>query len=878
MNNIEIRSKFLNFFESKKHQIVPSAPIVVKNDPTLMFTNAGMNQFKDWFLGNQVPSFPRVANTQKCLRVSGKHNDLEEVGVDHYHHTMFEMLGNWSFGNYFKQEAIDWAWELLTEVYRLDKNRMYITVFEGDNSENLEYDKESFDIWSKHIPKERILNGNKKDNFWEMGDTGPCGPCSEIHFDMRSDEERVEIDGKLLVNKDHPEVIEIWNLVFMEFNRKADGSLVALPNKHVDTGMGFERLTRVIQSKKSNYDTDIFIPIIQQISQIANIPYKGSAEKKDIAFRVIADHIRTIIFAIADGQLPSSNGAGYVIRRILRRAVRYGYSFIGIDKPFLYLLVNSVAHSFKDVFPEASKQIGFIEKVIMEEESSFLKTLERGLDLLKNEISKNKESLLSGKIAFELYDTFGFPVDLTRLIALENNKTINENEFESLLNDQKNRSRSDAQKETGDWVFIDEEKETIFEGYDKTSLDCKIVKYRVQKQKGKEIYQLVFDKTPFYPEGGGQVGDSGFILGIENKEKINIVYTSKENNLILHSVEVLPSNLKQLFKAQVEINQREDSSKNHSATHLLHAALRNVLGTHVTQKGSLVNAEYLRFDFSHFTKLSDLELKQIEHLVNLKINEALPLEENRSIEFENAVNAGAMALFGEKYSDKVRMITFGKDYSIELCGGTHVQNTSEIGAFKILNETAVAAGVRRIEAITSNKVLEYYKKKEDLLNDVFQLLQNPKDLVISIQKIKDENLQLKSKVEEYEIKELANTKTTLKGKFKPAEKGVYIVEKIEVPSPDFLKNLCFQLKNEVSDSFGILGTRINDKPMLAVFVSDTMLEYAHANKWIKELAPMIKGGGGGQIFYANAGGTDLQGLEKALEFAEKSIHLGTIPK
>lgn len=878
MNNIEIRSQFLNFFESKKHQIVPSAPIVVKNDPTLMFTNAGMNQFKDWFLGNQVPTFERVANTQKCLRVSGKHNDLEEVGVDHYHHTMFEMLGNWSFGNYFKQEAIDWAWELLTEVYKLDKERMYVTVFEGDSTESLAYDKESFEIWAKHIPVERILNGNKKDNFWEMGDTGPCGPCSEIHFDMRSDKERKEIDGKFLVNNDHPEVIEIWNLVFMEFNRKADSSLVALPNKHVDTGMGFERLTRVIQDKKSNYDTDIFTPIIQQISEISKLPYNGSAEKKDIAFRVIADHIRTIIFAIADGQLPSSNGAGYVIRRILRRAVRYGYSFLGIEKPFLFLLVKPVAESFKNVFQEASKQVGFIEKVVMEEEASFLKTLERGLELLKNEISKNKESIISGKIAFELYDTFGFPVDLTRLIASENNKSIDEKEFESLLNDQKNRSRADAQKETGDWFFIGEEKETCFEGYDKTIVDCKIVKYRVQKQKGKEVFQLVFDFTPFYPEGGGQVGDTGFILGHENNEKIKIDYTSKENNLILHNVETLPANLEQVFSAQVDTNKRDDSSKNHSATHLLHAALRNILGTHVAQKGSLVNAEYLRFDFSHFAKLTDLEIAQIEELVNTKINAAIPLEENRSIDFDKAVEEGAMALFGEKYSDKVRMITFGKDYSIELCGGTHVRNTSQIGVFKILNETAVAAGVRRIEAITSNKVLEYYKRQENTLKDILEILYNPKDVVLALQKIKEENLQLRIKLEEFETKELFNIKTILKSKFKSKGKGVYIVENIEVPSAESLKNLCFQLKNEVLDSFGVIGTSINNKPMLAVFVSDTMLEYANASKWIKELAPMIKGGGGGQVFYANAGGTDIQGLQIALQHAEQSIHLDNIPK
>lgn len=865
MTSAQIRQQFLDFFAAKGHQIVPSAPIVVKNDPTLMFTNAGMNQFKDWFLGNETPKYKRVVDTQKCLRVSGKHNDLEEVGVDTYHHTMFEMLGNWSFGDYFKKEAIEWAWELLTEVYKLPKDRLYVTVFEGDAIEGLAFDQEAFDNWKLWIDEKRILNGNKKDNFWEMGDTGPCGPCTEIHVDLRTDAERALVDGATLVNNDHPQVIEIWNNVFMEFNRKADGSLEKLPAQHVDTGMGFERLVRAIEGKSSNYDTDVFVPTIQYIEKHSGVKYTFGDSKQDVAMRVMADHIRAISFAIADGQLPSNNGAGYVIRRILRRAVRYQYQFLGLKEPFLCKLTDEIiAESFKNVFPELHQQKDFVVKVIREEEVSFLKTLENGIKKLDG----IKE--LDGKVVFELYDTFGFPLDLTKLIASERGLTVDEAGFEKELLQQKERSRKATELTTDDWVVIGEENPTAFLGYDVTEAEISIIKYRKVKAKGKESYQLVFNQTPFYPEGGGQVGDTGKIRNANFE--IRIIDTKKENNLIIHFVEELPESFEGIFTATVDVEKRKSTEANHSATHLLHAALRSVLGTHVQQKGSLVNSEYLRFDFSHFSAMTAEEIAKVEHLVNQKIRENISLDERRNVPIADAQNMGAMMLFGEKYGESVRVITFDENYSRELCGGTHVKATGNIGAFKIVSESAVAAGVRRIEAITSNAVEELTNTQWNLVNELKQLL-SAKDLKKSVEQLVADKAELLKKLEVFENEKTALLKGNLKSEIRNSNGVNTLITKVDISSAEQLKNLSFQLKTEVENLFCVLGCELNGKPMLSVIISDNLVadKKLHAGNIVKDLAKEIQGGGGGQPFYATAGGNNLNGLQAALEKAKTII-------
>lgn len=874
MNSTEIRQKFLDFFESKGHRIVPSAPIVVKNDPTLMFTNAGMNQFKDYFLGNKIATDKRVANTQKCLRVSGKHNDLEEVGVDTYHHTMFEMLGNWSFGDYFKKEAIEWAWELLTEVYQLDKNRLYVTVFEGSKDDNLEYDYESYNYWEQYIDKDRILKGNKKDNFWEMGDTGPCGPCSEIHYDLRPDMERFEIEGKTLVNNDHPQVIEIWNNVFMQYNRKADGSLENLPDKHVDTGMGFERLVRAIHGKNSNYDTDIFLDTINELERISGKNY-GETEKTDIAFRVIADHIRAISFTIADGQLPSNNGAGYVIRRILRRAIRYGYSTLGFKQAEIYKLVMPLATKFEMVFPELYEQREFVSKVILEEEKTFLSTLSKGLEILQGLFSEEQTKIIVGPKAFELYDTFGFPIDLTKLIASENGFTVDEKGFEEELLKQKTRSRKDAEKTTGDWNIIEEDDDQEFIGYDFTEATLKICRYRTVNAKGKNSFQAVFSVTPFYAESGGQVGDTGLLTGLENDEKIKVLDTTKENNLIIHTLEKLPTNLTQTFQAKIDKTRRQDITKNHSATHLLHAALKEVLGNHIAQKGSLVEPERLRFDFSHFAKIGDDELSKISTIVKQKIVENIALDEKRDVPIEIAKGMGATALFGEKYGDTVRVIIFDENFSMELCGGTHVKNTGEIGNMVITTETAVAAGVRRIEAITGTKAEEYIAQKLELLESVKSALSNPADVLKTINQLMAENHSLKKQLETYELEKTAGLKTSLKQNITSANGVNYLIKTIDIANADRLKDLCFQLKNETENLFAVLGCVINDKPLLSITISENLVTEKgwNAGQLIRDWAKEIDGGGGGQPFFATAGGKKKEGLDKALELAIKFIKL-----
>lgn len=859
----EIRLSFLEFFQNKQHTIVPSAPIVVKNDPTLMFTNAGMNQFKDYFLGNKKAPYNRAADTQKCLRVSGKHNDLEEVGVDHYHHTMFEMLGNWSFGDYFKREAIAWSWELLTEVYKIDKNKLYVTVFEGDAKEGLAFDQEAYDYWAKLIDPSRILKGNKKDNFWEMGDTGPCGPCSEIHVDMRDEAEKAQVSGDQLVNKDHPEVIEIWNNVFMEFNRKADGSLEKLPAQHVDTGMGFERLTRVLQNKKSNYDTDIFQPLIKALEEISGKQYGGSDSKQDIAFRVISDHIRAVAFCIADGQLPSNNGAGYVIRRILRRALRYGYSYLGMREPFMFRLIPVLCREFGNVFPEIELQKDFIAKVIMEEGNTFLKTLSNGLERINSYLESDTKTI-EGNVAFELYDTFGFPIDLTRLIASENGFEVDIDGFEKHLQEQKERSRKDAKKETGDWQYLLDDDHEEFIGYDFLEANVKIARHRTIKVKDKLQYQLVFNITPFYAESGGQVGDTGTMTGIANSEVIEILDTQKENDLIIHFVDKLPTDNVQSFTVKVDAKKRELSANNHSATHLLHAALKQVLGQHVAQKGSLVNDEYLRFDFSHFSKLSDEELEQIESIVNHKISENISLDEKRMVPIKQAVDElGATALFGEKYGDLVRVITFDKSYSVELCGGTHVKSTGQIRRFKIRSESSVAAGVRRIEAITNIKADEFYKGLEQQLKDITSLLGEPKDIKLAIQKLSQERSELLKKLEQFELAQANEVKQQLLNKIVSGSKYNYIIEHVNGLSADAIKTICFQLRNEREKLFGVLLSKTEDKPMITVFATDDLISDINCNQIVRDLAKHIQGGGGGQPFFATAGGKQAEGLAAA---------------
>lgn len=884
MTSAQIRQQFLDFFASKGHQIVPSAPIVVKNDPTLMFTNAGMNQFKDWFLGNEPAKYKRVVDTQKCLRVSGKHNDLEEVGVDTYHHTMFEMLGNWSFGDYFKKEAIEWAWELLTDVYKLPKDRLYVTVFEGDAKEGLAFDQEAFDNWKLWIDEKRILNGNKKDNFWEMGDTGPCGPCSEIHIDLRPETERAQVDGATLVNNDHPQVIEIWNNVFMEFNRKADGSLEKLPAQHVDTGMGFERLVRAIEGQSSNYDTDVFVPTIQYIEKHSGVKYAFSDTKQDIAMRVMADHIRAICFTITDGQLPSNNGAGYVIRRILRRAVRYQYQFLGIKEPFLCKLADEViADSFKNVFPELFAQKEFVVKVIREEEVSFLKTLENGIRIFEDNVKMRKEifndipifsdetqKTLHGGLAFLLYDTYGFPLDLTELLARESELVVDTKSFEFYLQQQKARSRKATELTTDDWVVIGEEDPTVFLGYDQTETEVHIIKYRKVKAKGKESYQLVFNQTPFYPEGGGQVGDTGSISNVN--ERVVIVDTKKENNLIIHFAEALPENVEATFTATVDAHKRKLTESNHSATHLLHAALRSVLGTHVQQKGSLVNNEYLRFDFSHFSAMTDEEITKVEHIVNQKVRENINLDERRNVPIAEAQTIGAMMLFGEKYGESVRVITFDEHYSRELCGGTHVKATGQIGYFKIVSESAVAAGVRRIEAITADAAEELANNQITLVNELKQLL-SAKDLKKSVEQLLADKAELHKKLEVFENEKTVLIKQELKTKVVAKDSTNQLIQLITISSAEQLKNLSFQLKQEIENLFCVLGCELNGKPMLSIIISDNLVadKKLHAGNMVKELAKHIQGGGGGQPFYATAGGNNLQGLQAALEQAGTMI-------
>jgi alanyl-tRNA synthetase len=1025
MSANEIRNQFLEFFKSKGHEIVPSAPIVVKNDPTLMFTNAGMNQFKDWFLGNEQPKYKRVADTQKCLRVSGKHNDLEEVGVDTYHHTMFEMLGNWSFGDYFKKEAIEWAWELLIEVYKLDKDRIYVTVFEGDEKEGLAFDQEAYNEWKKWIAEDRILKGNKKDNFWEMGDTGPCGPCTEIHIDLRSDAERKEKDGATLVNNDDPQVIEVWNNVFMEFERiydeakgglkglqewektytgsdsdlkKARASklleytkLVNLPSKSVDTGMGFERLVRAIESKNSNYDTDVFMPYIQFIEKESSIPYKQH-EKTDIAMRVLSDHIRTIGFAILDGQLPSNTGAGYVIRRILRRAVRYYYSFLNIREPFLYKLLPIMGESFKDIFPEVKQKKEFLENVIREEEIGFLRTLEKGInkieykikDIAANKLKKilinanilynkpfvgetipeirlaveanrdygafsyNQQSFfmaylticmekqidaevamipnepnepnglnininihdiindnfkdpvftvnLAGKLKhfekylsniktdeknkfqlqiqgsdlFELYDTFGFPIDLTKLIAADYNFTVDEAGFNECLLQQKTRSRKATALETDDWQILIPEEHIQFLGYDQLESELKITRYRKVKTKGKEHFQLVFNQTPFYAESGGQVGDTGTIENIH--EKIYITDTQKENNLIIHITDQLPENPEAIFQGKVNTAKRRLTENNHSATHLLHAALRQILGTHVEQKGSLVNNEYLRFDFSHFKAMTDEEIHEVEAIVNKKVRENIALDERRNVPIEEAKKLGAMALFGEKYGDSVRVITFDETYSRELCGGTHVKATGQIGYFKLTSESAVAAGVRRIEAITADAAEQLMNSYEQTVDGLKELLKS-KDILKSVGQLLDEKSELQKKLELLEAEKTQALKQDLKTRIRTQDGYAVLCEIIDIPSADQLKNLSFQLKNEVPNLFCVFGTVLNHKPLISVVIGDELVKNKnlHAGNIVKEAAKLIQGGGGGQPFYATAGGNDAAGLKAALELALSKI-------
>ena len=867
MTASEIRQAFLTFFEQKGHKIVESAPIVVKEDPTLMFTNAGMNQFKDIFLGDKKTESTRVVDTQKCLRVSGKHNDLEEVGVDTYHHTMFEMLGNWSFGDYFKKDAINWAWELLTEVYKLDKNRLYVSVFEGDKQDNLGLDAEAKDLWLKHVADDKIILGNKKDNFWEMGETGPCGPCSEIHIDLRSDEERAKVDGATLVNADHDQVIEIWNLVFMEYNRKADGSLHPLPNQHVDTGMGFERLVRAVHSMKSNYDSDLFMDTIHELENISGKKY-GKNEQADIAFRVIADHLRAVCFAIADGQLPDNNGAGYVIRRILRRAVRYGYSFLGLEKPFMNELVPGFVAKFQAVFPGLSEQKYFIKKVVEQEEKSFLSTLNKGLKLFDAYSNKGSDNV-NGRQAFELYDTFGFPIDLTQLLAKENNIEVDIEEFKIALQEQKNRSRSDAKKESGDWIVVQEDEREEFVGYDYLETDVKITRYREVTVKGKKQYHLVLNLTPFYAESGGQVGDKGVLVGKDDDEKIGIIDTQKENQLSIQITEKLPANLNQHFQAKVNLEKRIDTTLNHSATHLLQAALRQVLGDHVAQKGSLVNEKHLRFDFSHFQKVEKAEIEQIENIVNGKIREAIALVEARNVPFEEATKSGAMALFGEKYGDTVRVITFGQDYSVELCGGCHVSNTAQIGSIKIVHEGAVAAGVRRIEAITGAKADAYMKDKVSLVEQIGAELGNPQDILKALQALQKENVDLKSKVETYEASQLGDVKGDLVKGMHTVNGVNSIVEIIQVSNAGQAKDLAFQLKEEIENLFCVLLADIDGKPSISIMVSDNLVKDKgyNAGALIREWAKEVKGGGGGQPFFAQAGGADVSGLPKVKELA-----------
>ena len=873
MTSKEIRKSFLDFFASKQHNVVPSAPMVVKNDPTLMFTNAGMNQFKDIFLGNEPAKYKRVADSQKCLRVSGKHNDLEEVGHDTYHHTMFEMLGNWSFGDYFKKEIIDWAWEFLTEVIKLDKNRLYATVFEGDKDENLEADDEAKSYWLKHLPADRVLLGNKHDNFWEMGATGPCGPCSEIHIDLRNDEDRAKVPGVQLVNQSHPQVIEIWNLVFMQFNRKADGSLEPLPAKHVDTGMGFERLCMAIQGKQSNYDTDIFQPVIQEIGRLTGIPY-GSSHDTDVASRVIADHIRAISFAIADGQLPANAKAGYVIRRILRRAVRYAYTFLKQSEPFMYKLLPTLINVMGEAYPELVAQKDIIEKVMIEEETSFLRTLETGIKLLDKVVDNAKKAgkaEIDGKTVFELYDTYGFPLDLTELILKEKGLTHNQAEFEACLQQQKDRSRNDAKVDSGDWVEVNNFDTEDFTGYDELEDDVKIWRYRKVEAKGKTFYQIVFNKTPFYGEMGGQVGDQGYIEA--NGVKTYITDTQKENGLSIHIVKELPKDLSATFKAVVNNEKRHAIECNHSATHLLDEALRTVLGTHVEQKGSLVTSDYLRFDFSHFSKMTEDEITRTEQLVNQHIRAAIPLEEHRDMDINEAKALGAIALFGEKYGDKVRVVKFDK--SVELCGGTHISNTGKIGTFKIISETAIASGIRRIEALTGKAAEDYLRNQYEVAQQLKLMFKakTEADALKNVQALIDDNAALRKQIDALEHEKLSTVRDAIAAKAQDINGVKVIAEIVKVGNKDLLKDLSFQLRQQLGNSYIVLGAEFDGKPLISVIIADNLVKERglNAGAIVKEAGKEINGGGGGQPFYATAGGKNAAGLQAAVDKAKAML-------
>ena len=872
MKSQDIRKKFLDFFESKEHLIVPSAPIVLKDDPTLMFNNSGMAQFKEYFLGNAVPKSSRIADTQKCLRVSGKHNDLEDVGFDTYHHTMFEMLGNWSFGDYFKKEAIAWAWEFLTEELKMDKDRLYVSVFEGNEAENVPFDQEAWDLWKQYVPEDRIILGNKKDNFWEMGDQGPCGPCSEIHVDLRTDEERAEVSGRSLVNADHPQVVEIWNNVFMEFNRKADGSLEKLPAQHVDTGMGFERLCMAMQNVTSNYDTDVFTPLIAKVEEITGLKYttndvilndsEESQNKINIAIRVIVDHVRAVAFAIADGQLPSNNGAGYVIRRILRRAIRYGFTFLGTKEPFIYQLVDVLSTQMGAFFPEIVSQKELVKNVIKEEEASFLRTLDQGLHLLDTVIEKTEGKVVDGAKAFELYDTFGFPIDLTALILREKGYDLDEAGFDAAMKAQKDRSRAASEVSKDDWNVLIEGNVETFEGYDKVENDVKITRIRkVESKKDGTLYQIVLNHTPFYPEGGGQVGDKGVLVSAN--ESIEIIDTKKENNLILHFTKQLPENLEAMFVAKVNTDLRNKSSKNHSATHLLHQALRTILGTHVEQKGSLVAPNYLRFDFSHFSKVTEEELQQVEAFVNARIAEQLPLIERRSIPFAQAVEEGAMALFGEKYGDNVRAIKFGE--SMELCGGIHVQNTADIWSFKIVSESAVAAGIRRIEAISGDAVRAFYQNQETTLKDIKEALKNPQDTMKAVHSLQDENAKLKKQVEQLLKEKAKSLKGDLLAQVEEINGVKFLAKQVDLDATG-AKDLAYEIGGTAENFFILFGTVNEGKPMLTAYVSKEIVESKglNAGQIVRELGKHIQGGGGGQAFFATAGGKNPDGMADAI--------------
>tara|TARA_R110002012_G_scaffold56973_1_gene146547 strand:- start:40389 stop:43001 length:2613 start_codon:yes stop_codon:yes gene_type:complete len=869
MTSQEVRNQFLNFFKEKNHKIVPSAPMVMKDDPTLMFTNAGMNQFKEYFLGNSIPKSKRLTDSQKCLRVSGKHNDLEEVGKDTYHHTMFEMLGNWSIGDYFKKEAIAWSWELLTEVFKIDKDSLYVSVFEGSEEDNLPLDQEAYDLWKAIVPEDRIIKGNKKDNFWEMGDQGPCGPCSEIHVDIRSKEDKEKVDGASLVNQDHPQVVEIWNLVFMQFNRKANGSLEPLPEKHIDTGMGFERLCMVLQEVQSNYDTDVFTPLIREVEIITGKKY-GTNEETDIAIRVISDHVRAVAFSIADGQLPSNTGAGYVIRRILRRAIRYGFTFLDTNKPFIYRLVKVLSEQMGKAFPELKEQYQLIENVIKEEESSFLSTLEQGLVLLDSVIKSSKDKTIEGEKAFELYDTFGFPIDLTALILEEKGYQLDTKGFEKALKAQKDRSRAASEVSKDDWNILMTDTEQEFIGYDSLKAEVKLVKYRkVTSKKEGDQYQLVFNLTPFYAEGGGQVGDKGY-LEAPNGDVTYIIDTKRENNEIVHFAKSLPKDVSGSFKAVVDEKQRWRTACNHTATHLLHQALREVLGTHVEQKGSAVHSKYLRFDFSHFSKLTTEELRKVENFVNARIDGHLPLEESRNVPMKEAMEQGAMALFGEKYGDTVRTIRFGQ--SIELCGGTHVKNTADIWHFKIVSEGAVAAGIRRIEAITSDAVKDFYFNNNRMLFEIKDMLKNSQDPVKSVASLQEENVALKKQVEQLLKDKAKGLKNELIAELEDVNGIQFLAQKVDLDAGG-IKDLAFEMGGQVDNLFLFLASEKDGKAILSCYISKDLVaeKDLNAGTIVRELGKYIQGGGGGQPFFATAGGKNPAGIPEALDKVKEYI-------